>query len=232
MLTVDHISVMNLENAMRGARNPLNSWARSDSYYDEQGNFYTVDPTDYSYQKVASKTTSYSMKDLSYDYSTGYLYGLAQDANSGATDLVTVDTMDGQVTKVGTLVDSYNEPACAFAVDNDGLVYFVTQGYGFLCTYDVDTQTTENLAELRNQIDQLDNQLLELLAKRMRVSREIGQYKKEHSMPVLQTSRYDEILQKRMAQAVELGMGAEFMKEVMQAIHEESVHQQMEIINQ
>ena len=113
--------------------------------YDEQGNFYTVDPTDYSYQKVASKTTSYSMKDLSYDYSTGYLYGLAQDANSGATDLVTVDTMDGQVTKVGTLVDSYNEPACAFAVDNDGLVYFVTQGYGFLCTYDVDTQTTENL---------------------------------------------------------------------------------------
>ena len=113
--------------------------------YDEQGSFYTVDPTDYSYQKVASKTTSYSMKDLSYDYSTGYLYGLAQDANSGATDLVTVDTMDGQVTKVGTLVDSYNEPACAFAVDNDGLVYFVTQGYGFLCTYDVDTQTTENL---------------------------------------------------------------------------------------
>ena len=39
MLTVDHISVMNLENAMRGARNPLNSWARSDSHYDENGNY-------------------------------------------------------------------------------------------------------------------------------------------------------------------------------------------------
>ncbi len=39
MLTVDHISVMNLENAMRGARNPLNSWARSDSHYDDQGNY-------------------------------------------------------------------------------------------------------------------------------------------------------------------------------------------------
>ena len=93
------------------------------------------------------------------------------------------------------------------------------------------TQTTENLSELRHQIDNLDNQLLELLAKRMRISREIGQYKKEHSMPVLQTNRYDEILQKRMAQAVELGMSGEFMKEVMQAIHEESVHQQMDIIN-
>ena len=40
MLTVERISVMNFENAMRGARNPLNSWARMDSYYDENGNYH------------------------------------------------------------------------------------------------------------------------------------------------------------------------------------------------
>ena len=39
MLKVDRVSVMNFENAIRGARNPLNSWARMDSYYDERGNF-------------------------------------------------------------------------------------------------------------------------------------------------------------------------------------------------
>ena len=39
MLNVERISVMNLENAMRGARNPLNSWAKSDSYYDERGSY-------------------------------------------------------------------------------------------------------------------------------------------------------------------------------------------------
>ena len=39
MLKVERISVMNFENAMRGARNPLNSWAKSDSFYDEQGNY-------------------------------------------------------------------------------------------------------------------------------------------------------------------------------------------------
>jgi hypothetical protein len=39
LLKVERISVMNLENAMRGARNPLNSWARSDSYYDENGQY-------------------------------------------------------------------------------------------------------------------------------------------------------------------------------------------------
>ena len=48
------------------------------------------------------------------------------------------------------------------------------------------TQTTEPLAELRQQIDRLDDELLALMAKRMRISREIGQYKKEHSMPILQ----------------------------------------------
>ena len=39
MIQLERSSVMNLENAMRGARNPLNSWARSDSYYDEAGNY-------------------------------------------------------------------------------------------------------------------------------------------------------------------------------------------------
>ena len=43
MLSVDRISVMNMENAIRGARNPLNSWARMDSFYDEAGNFVLVE---------------------------------------------------------------------------------------------------------------------------------------------------------------------------------------------
>ena len=39
MITIEKISVMNLENAVRGARNPMNSWDKSDSYYDEKGNY-------------------------------------------------------------------------------------------------------------------------------------------------------------------------------------------------
>lgn len=39
MLTVNNISVMNMENAIRGARNPMNSWDKMDSYYDEDGNY-------------------------------------------------------------------------------------------------------------------------------------------------------------------------------------------------
>jgi len=92
-------------------------------------------------------------------------------------------------------------------------------------------QSTEDLSDLRKQIDQLDDQLLELLAKRMRVSCEIGTFKKEHNMLIVQTDRYDEILSKRIAQASDMGMNPEFMRVVLEAIHEESVRQQVEIMN-
>ena len=90
--------------------------------------------------------------------------------------------------------------------------------------------TTENLNELRAKIDKLDDRLVELLADRMSVSREIGRYKKEHAMPVLQAQRYEELLARRAAQAVELGMDREFMRTVLQFIHEESIRQQMQLL--
>ncbi len=92
--------------------------------------------------------------------------------------------------------------------------------------------TTEGISALRKQIDDLDNQLMELLSKRMRVCREIGHYKKEHNMTVLQTSRYNEILNKRGAQGSLCGMDPNFIKMIFEAVHEESVRQQIEIINQ
>lgn len=92
-------------------------------------------------------------------------------------------------------------------------------------------QSTEDLSNLRQQIDELDDQLLELLAKRMRVSQEIATFKKEHDMTIVQTDRYDEILHKRVSQAEEMSMNPEFMRVVLEAIHEESVRQQMNVMN-
>lgn len=92
-------------------------------------------------------------------------------------------------------------------------------------------ELTESLTALRKQIDELDNELMSLLTRRMRVSREIATYKKEHSMAVVQTGRYSEILEKRAAQGLLCGMDAEFVKKVFEAIHEESVRQQTELIN-
>ncbi len=91
--------------------------------------------------------------------------------------------------------------------------------------------STENINALRKQIDEIDMSILEILAKRMRISREIGQYKKEHDMPILQSQRYDEIISKRVADGKTMSMGEEFLNTVFEAIHEESVRQQAEIMN-
>ena len=92
-------------------------------------------------------------------------------------------------------------------------------------------ETTESLRELRKQIDELDDRMIELLSKRMRISREIACYKREHSMAVVQTGRYDEILNKRGAQGALCGMSGAFMRSIFETIHEESVRQQRELIN-
>lgn len=92
--------------------------------------------------------------------------------------------------------------------------------------------TTEGLRILRSQIDELDNNLMELLARRLRICREIGTFKKEHNMTVLQAGRYNEILQKRGAQASLCGMDAEFAARIFELIHEESVRQQLKIVNE
>ena len=92
-------------------------------------------------------------------------------------------------------------------------------------------EMTESLASLRKQIDEMDNELMNLLTKRMRISREIASYKKEHNMAVVQAIRYNEILDKRGAQGALCGMASDFVRRVYEAIHEESVRQQMEIIN-
>lgn len=131
----------------------------------------------------------------------------------------------------GLIIESHCNPDCAWSdasqqVTPDVLDYILN-----LLVIRKETQSTENLSQLRKQIDECDNNLMQELAKRMRVAREIGTFKKEHDMTILQTGRYNEILDKRGSQGALLGVDAEFIKKVFELIHEESVRQQMEIIN-
>lgn len=90
-----------------------------------------------------------------------------------------------------------------------------------------ETPGTEPLEEMRGRIDSIDDELLDLLAKRMRVSKEIGRYKEEHGMPVLQKDRYNSLMQQRVEMATELGLDESFVRNILAAIHEESVRQQL-----
>lgn len=91
--------------------------------------------------------------------------------------------------------------------------------------------STESITTLRRQIDECDDKIIDTLAKRMRISREIGQYKKEHGMNIVQTSRYSEIIDKRGAQGSLCGIDPECIKRIFEAIHEESVAQQVQVMN-
>ncbi len=87
------------------------------------------------------------------------------------------------------------------------------------------------LDELRQEIDKLDDSVLEILQKRMGISEAIGIYKKENNITILQTRRYDEIMNDRKERGVKLGLSEDFLTALFEDIHEESVARQNKIMN-
>lgn len=131
----------------------------------------------------------------------------------------------------GLIIESHCNPDCAWSDAAQQVTPAILNLIlNTLVTRDI-KQTTENLTLLRQQIDRIDNELLEILSKRMGISREIGQYKKEHRMPVVQAGRYNDIIRSRVKSGEEMGMSPDFMKTILLAIHDESVRQQIEVIN-
>ncbi len=131
----------------------------------------------------------------------------------------------------GLIVESHCTPEKAWSDANQQVTPDILDYILSILVIRDQVQTTENITALRKQIDEVDNQLIDLLAKRMRISREIGQYKKEHGMTIVQASRYSEILEKRGAQGSLLGINSDCIKSIFEHIHQESVNQQIEIIN-
>lgn len=130
----------------------------------------------------------------------------------------------------GLIIESHCNPDCALSdaaqqITPDVLDYVLKM----LVVRD-NTQTSENIGALRRQIDEIDDQLLSLLATRMKVSKEIGAYKKENNMPILQTGRYNDILENRAKKGQNMGLSTDFVTNIMKAIHEESVKVQMEVM--
>ena len=131
----------------------------------------------------------------------------------------------------GLIVESHCNPDSAWSDANQQVTPDILDYILNMLVIRDEIQTTESIVALRKQIDEIDNQIMDILAKRMRVCREIGQYKKEHGMTIVQTSRYSEILDRRGAQASLCGINPGCVRLIFEAIHEESVAQQEEIIN-
>ena len=130
----------------------------------------------------------------------------------------------------GLIIESHCNPDCALSDASQQITPDILDYTLSMLVLRENGQTTENISVLRKQIDEIDEQLLTILAKRMRISKEIGTYKKEHNMPILQSGRYNDILEHRTKQGAAMNLSSDFVLEIMKAIHEESVKVQMEIM--
>ena len=106
--------------------------------------------------------------------------------------------------------------------------------YYILSLVEVRNRTWGNggLGGLRSRIDEIDTQILELLAKRMGISREVAEFKKKRSVPVYQAKRYSELMDRREAQGALCGLDNDFVKKLYGLIHEASVNEQLKVVNQ
>ena len=87
------------------------------------------------------------------------------------------------------------------------------------------------LDELRSIIHKLDNDLLEVLAKRMAVSKQIGEYKRDNNVTILQVTHWKNLIENSIANGNQLGLPKDFVKGLYQLIHDESIRRQTDVMN-
>ncbi len=87
------------------------------------------------------------------------------------------------------------------------------------------------LEKLRQQINNLDDELMQILSQRMNVAEKIGQYKKDNNITILQTNRWNAILERAFIKGEKQGLSKEFVTKYFDAVHMESIHHQNKIMN-
>lgn len=136
----------------------------------------------------------------------------------------------------GLMIESHCNPSCALSDAKQQLTPDELSDllYNRIIVRDSDSDSKEwkeNIDQLRAKIDILDENLLYTLGARMKVSRQIGEYKRTNNVAILQTSRWDKVLAKVVAKGQEYDLPEDFIKEVFNAIHEASVEIQNKVIS-
>ena len=134
----------------------------------------------------------------------------------------------------GLMVESHCDPSCAWSDAKQQLTPADLQT--LLESLVIRDNTSENEAykegidALRTRIDVIDENLLKLLSDRMKVSSQIGQYKREHNVAILQAGRWEQVLSDMVAKGAALGISEAAITSIMTAIHDESVRVQNEVM--
>ena len=89
----------------------------------------------------------------------------------------------------------------------------------------------DTLSLLREQIDHLDDEIMQKMASRMKISEKIGVYKKENNVTILQVNRWEEIVKSRVAMGNAMGLDEGFMRDLLRLMHHESIQVQTKVMN-
>ncbi|WP_420602652.1 chorismate mutase [Flagellimonas sp.] len=135
----------------------------------------------------------------------------------------------------GLMIETHHDPDNAWSdaaqqVTPDTLVQ-IMKDLRIRKETDEEAEYNSKLSNLRAQIDVIDNQLIDILGKRMKVSDGIGQLKKQKNVAVLQSNRWNAILGKMILEGETQGLSEEFVLRMFKAIHQESINHQEKIIN-
>lgn len=87
------------------------------------------------------------------------------------------------------------------------------------------------LEKLRQQINHLDDELMQIIGQRMKIAEKIGEYKKNNNITILQTNRWNEILERAYSRGEKIGLSKEFVTRYLDAVHMESINHQNKIMN-
>ena len=87
------------------------------------------------------------------------------------------------------------------------------------------------LDKLREQINHVDDEIMQLLGQRMKIAEQIGEYKKNNSVTILQTNRWNQILERAFNRGDNLGLTREFVTKYLDAVHMESINRQNKVMN-
>ena len=131
----------------------------------------------------------------------------------------------------GLMIETHCQPECALS-DNrqqvvpaelfvilDRLVHRTTNG------------ESNEISRYRALLDEIDNDLMRLISKRMQIAREIGEIKREKGLTVFQPFRYNEVMERYAADSALHSLDVEAMKDIFEVIHSESIRQQLKIVN-
>lgn len=135
----------------------------------------------------------------------------------------------------GLMIETHRDPSAALSDAKQQVTPF--QLKEIISDLSIRSASVDNidfqnkLDELRQIIRKLDNDLLELLAKRMAVSSQIGEYKRDNDVTILQVAHWKKLFAESVATGGLLGLPESFIKELYQVIHDESIRRQTEVMN-